>query len=78
MATLDWSKDFEIMCDENDYAMGAVLRQRTKKIFKAIYYANKTFNEVQENYSTTKYEMLAMVLSCENFRPYISGSHDTY
>ena len=53
MVTLDWNKEFEIMCDASDYAMGAVLGQRTKKIFNAIYYANKTFNEAQENYSTT-------------------------
>ena len=63
------------MCDANDYAMGAVLGQRTEKIFKAIYYANKTFNEAQENYSTTKKEMLAMVFACEKFRPYRLGSH---
>ena len=44
-------------------------------MFKAIYYANKTFNEAQENYSTTEKEMLAMVFSCEKFRPYILGSH---
>ena len=25
MAKLDWNKEFEIMCDANDYAMGAVL-----------------------------------------------------
>ena len=31
MAALDWSKDFEIMCDASDYAMGAVLGQRTKR-----------------------------------------------
>ena len=63
------------MCDASDYAMGAVLGQRTKKIFKTIYYANKTFNEAQENYSTTEKEMLAMVFSCEKFKPYILGSH---
>ena len=45
LATPDWNKDFEIMCDASDYAMGAVLGQRTEKIFKAIYYANKAFNE---------------------------------
>ena len=48
----DWNKEFEIMCDAGDYAMGAVLGQRTDKMFKAIYYASKTFNEAQENYST--------------------------
>ena len=63
------------MCDAGDYAMGAVLRQRTDKIFKAIYYASKTPNEAQENYSTTEKEMLAMVFAREKFRPYILRSH---
>ena len=75
METLYWNKEFEIMCDASDYAMGAVLGQRTKKIFRAIYYASKTFNEAQENYSTIAKEMPAMVFSCEKFRPYILGSH---
>ena len=63
------------MCDANDYTMEAVLVKRTKKVFKAIYYASKTFHEAQENYTTTKREMLAMVFSCEKFRLYILGSH---
>ena len=63
------------MCEASDYAMRAVLGQRTEKIFKAIYYANKTFNEAQENYSTIEKEMLAMVFACEKFRLYILGSH---
>ena len=75
MLTPDWNYEFEIMCDANDYAMGAILGQRTEKIFKTIYYASKTFNEAQENYSTIKKEMLAMVFACEKFRPYILGSH---
>ena len=75
MLTPDWNNEFEIMCDDSDYAMGAVLGQRTEKIFKVIYYASKTFNELQENYSTTEKEMLAMVFACEKFRPYILGSH---
>ena len=75
MFTPDWNNEFEIMCDVSDYVMGAVLGQRTKKIFKAIYYASKTFNEAQENYSTIEKEMLAMTFACEKFRPYILGSH---
>ena len=75
MLTPDWNNGFEIMCDASDYAMGAVLGQRTEKIFKVIYYASKTFNKAQENYSTTEKEMLAMVFSYEKFRPYILGSH---
>ena len=45
MAKPDWNKEFEIMCDASDYAMGAVLGKRTDKVFSAIYYANKTYNE---------------------------------
>ena len=63
------------MCDAIDFAMGAILGQRTEKLFKAIYNANKPFNEAQENYSTTEKEMLVMVFSYEKSRPYILGSH---
>ena len=75
MAKPDWNKEFEIMCDASDYAMGAVLGQKADKVFRAIYYSSKTFNKAQENYSTTEKEMLAMVFACEKFRPYILGSH---
>ena len=53
MVTPDWNKEFEIMCDASDYVIRTVLGQRTEKIFRAIYYASKTFNKAQENYSTT-------------------------
>ena len=69
MAKIDWNREFEIMCDASDFAMGAVLGQKAEKVFKAIYYASKTFNEAQENYSTTEKEMLAIVFACEKFRP---------
>ena len=75
MVTPDWNKEFEIMCDAIDYAMGTVSGQRTEKIFRAIYYSSKTFNWAKENYFTTEKEMLAMVFACEKFRPYILGSH---
>ena len=75
MAKLDWNKEFKIMCNASDYAMGVVLQQKADKMFKDIYYSSKTFNEAQDNYSTTKKEMLAMVFACEKFKPYILGSH---
>ena len=75
MAAPEWDQRFEIMCDASDFAMGAVLGQRKEKIFRTIYYASRTFNEAQENYSTTEKEMLAVVFACEKFRQYILGSH---
>ena len=75
MAKPDCNKEFGIMCDDSDYAMRVVLGQKVDKMFRAIYYSSKTFNEAQENYSTTEKEMLAMVFACEKFRPYILGSH---
>ena len=75
MAAPEWDQEFEVMCDASDFAMGAVLGQRKEKIFRAIYYASRTFNEAQENYSMTEKEMLHIVFSCEKFRPYILGSH---
>ena len=75
MAKPDWNREFEIMCDYIDFAMGAVLGQKAEKVFKAIYYASKTFNEAQEKYYTTEKEMPRIVFACENFRPYILGSH---
>ena len=53
MAAPDWDQGFEIMCDASDFAMRATLGQRKEKIFRIIYYASRTFNEAQENYSTT-------------------------
>ena len=75
MAKPDWNREFEIMCDVSDFAMGAVLGQKDEKMFKAVYYASKTFNEAQENYSTTEKEMLEIEFACEKFRPYILRSH---
>ena len=50
MAKPDWNKEFPIMCDASDYAIGAVLGQKIDKMFRVIYYASKTFNDAQENY----------------------------
>ncbi|GKD58096.1 reverse transcriptase domain-containing protein [Tanacetum coccineum] len=50
---------------------GAVLGQRIDKHFKPIHYASKTINGAQENYKTTKKELLAVVFSFENFHQYL-------
>jgi len=70
----DWSLPFEIICDASDYVVGAVLGQRKDKKPYAIYYASKTLNSAQMNYTTTKKELLAVVFACEKFRSYLVGS----
>ena len=49
----DRNVPFEIMCDASDYVVGEVLGQRIGKTSHAIYYASKTLNVAQRNYSTT-------------------------
>ncbi|KAM5558017.1 hypothetical protein ABKV19_019986, partial [Rosa sericea] len=70
----DWSRPFEIMCDASDYAIGAVLGQRKDKKPYAIYYASRTLNDAQLNYSTTEKELLAVVFALEKFRSYLLGT----
>ena len=42
------------MCDTSDFAVGAVLGQRIEKILRVIYYASKTLDDAQVNYTTTE------------------------
>ncbi|PIN21854.1 DNA-directed DNA polymerase [Handroanthus impetiginosus] len=70
----DWSFPFELMCDASDFAIGAVLGQRKDKIFRSIYYASKTLNDAQLNYTTTEKELLAVVFAFDKFRSYLVGT----
>ncbi|CAN6679403.1 unnamed protein product [Malus baccata var. baccata] len=67
----DWSLPFELMCDASDYALGAVLGQRKDKRPHVIYYASRTLNDAQLNYSTTEKELLAVVFALDKFRSYL-------
>ncbi|KAD6119077.1 hypothetical protein E3N88_10348 [Mikania micrantha] len=67
----DWSLPFELMCDASDFAVVAVLGQRKDKHFHPIYYASKTLDDAQENYTTTEKELLAVVYAFAKFRSYL-------
>ncbi|CAL1400801.1 unnamed protein product [Linum trigynum] len=71
----DWNLPFELMCDASDYAVGTVLGQRKEKRFHPIYYASRTLNDAQRNYTTTEKEMLAIVFAFDKFRSYLVLSH---
>nr|GEV68369.1 reverse transcriptase domain-containing protein [Tanacetum cinerariifolium] len=67
----DWNLPFELMCDDSDFAIGAVLGQRKTKHFQPIHYASKTMTEAQIHYTTTEKEMIAVVYAFEKFWPYL-------
>ncbi|XP_070015629.1 uncharacterized protein [Nicotiana sylvestris] len=66
----NWEQPFELMCDANDHAMGAVLGQRKDKLMHPIYYASRTLSGAQLNYTVTEKEML--VVACH---PSAYGGH---
>ena len=70
----NWQLPFEVMCDASDFAIGAVLGQREDGKPYVVYYARKTLNEAQRNYTTTKRELLAIVYALDKFRAYLVGS----
>ncbi|RVW27350.1 Retrovirus-related Pol polyprotein from transposon opus [Vitis vinifera] len=53
----NWQLPFEVMCNASDFAIGAVLGQREDGKPYVIYYASKTLNEAQRNYTTTEKEL---------------------
>ncbi|CAN6539957.1 unnamed protein product [Malus baccata var. baccata] len=70
----DWSLPFELMYDASDYVVPAVLGQHVNKVPHVIYYASRTLNDAQLNYSTTENELLAIVFALEKFRSYLIGT----
>ena len=70
----NWALPFELMCDSSDYAIGIVLGQRVDKIHHAVYYAFRTLNDAQLNYSTTEKELLAIIFALDKFRSYLLHS----
>ena len=71
---LNWQLPFEVMCDASDFAIGVVLGQMEDGKPYVIYYASKTSNEAQRNYTTTEKELLAVVFALDKFRAYLVRS----
>ncbi|GKA65253.1 reverse transcriptase domain-containing protein [Tanacetum coccineum] len=58
----NWNLPFELMCDANDFAVGAVLGQKDGKNFHPIYFARKTLNPAQQKYTIIEKELMAVAL----------------
>jgi len=62
------------MCDASNYALGVLLAQKIDKQPRVIYYASRTLDVAQANYTTTKKELVAVVFALKKFRSYLLGS----
>ena len=62
------------MCNTNDIVVWAVLEQKWNEVFHYIYFASKTLDAAQANYTITNNEMLALVFAFDNFRSYLVGT----
>lgn len=70
----DWPPPFELICDASNYTVGVMLGQRKDRIMHPIFYASKTLNDSQENYTTTEKEMLDVIFVVDKFQAYLVGS----
>jgi len=69
----NWALPFELMCGDSDKAVGAVLGQRVGKVPHVIYYASRTLDSAQYNYTSTEKEIYVVVFALEKFHPYLLG-----
>ena len=74
MSYFDPTKRTEIIVDASPVGLGAILSQYDESDNrKIIAYASKTLSPVEQRYSQTEREALAIVWSCEHFNLYLYG-----
>ena len=79
MSYFDLSKQTELLVDASPTGFGAILLQCTsgKDDSRVIAYASRALTEVEQRYSQTEREALAIVFGCEHFRLYLYVIHFT-
>lgn len=71
----DFTKQFRIQCDASNKGIGGVLIQEINGAEKPIAYTSRKLSDRESKYSTSERELLSVLHSIEQFRPYIEGSH---
>ena len=71
----DSSKPFCIESNASDTAVGSVLTQEHAFVHRPIVFLSKTLNSSKQNYSVHDWELLAIVIRCKAWCPYIDGQH---
>ena len=64
---------FILYTEASQFAIGAVLAQVQNGLGRVICYASKSLNKAQSSYSTTKSELLAIVIYTRHFKHYLLG-----
>ncbi|KAL6341440.1 hypothetical protein AAG906_032559 [Vitis piasezkii] len=72
-ATLWYIKELSLGISSTRKALKLIKQREDGKPY-VIYYANKTLNKAQRNYTTTKKELLAVVFALDKFHAYLVGS----
>ena len=79
LALPDFTKDMMVTTDASELGYRGQLEQHFKTHeqdpdeIRPIEYFSKNYTTTQKNYSTTEKEMLAVVMTVENFHPYLYG-----
>jgi hypothetical protein len=75
LAHPELDKQFELEVDTSGFAVGAVLLQKKEDGKRhPIAYFSKTLNKAQRNYDIADLELLAVVMSLDNWRSFLAGS----
>ena len=68
---------FKVECDASDYAVGATLSQQQNGTWHPVAFMSKAMNQTQRNYEIYDKELLAVMLSLEQWRQYLVGAKET-
>ena len=69
LAMPNFDANFVVETNASDIAVGAVLMQHDWPVA----FMAKAFNSAQHNYHTKYHELLAIVLECKRWHPYLDG-----
>jgi hypothetical protein len=71
----NWQVEFHVHINVSLLVVGVMLSQNvTRKSDQPIVYASRLLNKVEQNYSATEREVLAMVFSLHKFEHYLLGN----
>ena len=72
-----FTKPFRIKCNASEWAAGGALTQPYGDAWLLVSYLSKAFTSAQHNYATHDHKLYAIVICCEQWRPYIQSQRTT-